>query len=110
MRSYGYDAFELVLKGRRRIHSYFASIQANGEFKGKFLKEVFHKLYAVPPLLSAVELEKFLSTSEGDAPYTTKEALRIIETILVEAFNERGLRPVLIRNSEIDEVEARLFR
>lgn len=91
VRLYGRETFDLVCAGYRRIYSYFDSVKAKGEFRGNFLKEVLHKLPAVPPLLNTEEYERFLKFSTNKDPYTAEDMLNIIGDILEQVFGERRL-------------------
>lgn len=104
LRVYGHEAIKLVSGGYRRICSYFESIKARGEFRGASLREVLHKLPATPPLMTHDEFEELLKTSAGKEPYTDREALRIVRTILENVLNESMLAPALAFSRENNEI------
>lgn len=101
---YGRETYDFIVEGYRRIHSYFDTVKSRGEFKGNFLKEVLHKLPAVPPLLTAEEYKRFLKSSTNKEPYTAEDTLRIIRNILEQAFNERRLMPAITIDSKDGQV------
>lgn len=104
VRLYGRETYDFVVNGYRRIHSYFDSVKAKGEYRGNFLKEVLHKLPAVPPLLDKKEYKRFLRSSTSKSPYTAEDTLRIIKNVLEQAFNERRLVPAITIDYKDEQV------
>jgi len=97
IQKYGETPIELAVKGIKGVHSYSDSNKIRHGFsKAAILKEVLHKLPAVPDVLTPDDYQKFLAGGPQEAPYTAEDVLRIINEVLEKVFNDTSIQAGLL--------------